>query len=140
MTPTSEQLETWDRRHYWHGFTQMADYRPLVFSHAEGPWLYDIHGKKYLDGVSSLWCNVHGHNHPEIKKAINNQLKKLDHTLFSGFTHKPAIKLAEKLVSITPSNLTKVFYSDNGSTAVETALKMSFQYWLNSGKRKKKEF
>ena len=139
-------MNTWlkkDLKYNWHPYTQMKDCRrfpPILIEKAKGIRLYDNKGKVYYDTISSWWCNVHGHNHPEIKKAINNQLKKLDHILFAGFTHKPAIELAEKLVSITPSNLTKVFYSDNGSAAVETALKMSFQYWQNIGRKKKTKF
>jgi len=132
-----------DLKYIWHPYTQMKDCKkiPLILiDKAKGIKLYDDKGNFYYDTISSWWCNVHGHNHPEIKKAINNQLKKLDHTLFAGFTHRPAIQLAEKLVAITPKNLTKVFYSDNGSTAVEVALKMSFQYWQNIGKNKKIKF
>ena len=111
---------------------------PVLIEKAKGIKLYDGEGKSYYDTISSWWCNVHGHNHPRIRRAIKRQLDSLDHVLFAGFTHKPAILLAEKLVSITPKNLTRVFFSDNGSTAVETALKMSFQYWHNSGNKKTK--
>lgn len=113
---------------------------PILIEKAKGVKLYDNNGKFYYDTIASWWCNVHGHNHPKIKQAIKKQLASLEHTLFAGFTHKPAILLAEKLVAITPKNLTKVFYSDNGSTAVETALKMSFQYWRNIGKKTKTKF
>lgn len=102
--------------------------------------LYDHNGNFYYDTISSWWCNIHGHNHPEIKKAIKKQLDLLEHVLFAGFTHKPAILLAEELVSIAPKGLRKVFFSDNGSTSVETALKMSFQYWQNTGRKKKIKF
>ena len=113
---------------------------PILIERAKGIKLYDNKGNFYYDTISSWWCNVHGHNHPHIKKAINKQLNSLEHVLFAGFTHKGAISLAEKLISITPKNLTKVFFSDNGSTAVEAALKMSFQYWHNIGKAKKTKF
>jgi adenosylmethionine-8-amino-7-oxononanoate aminotransferase len=132
-----------DLKYIWHPYTQMKDcrkYPPILIERAKGAKLYDDKGNFYYDTISSWWCNVHGHNHPKIKAAIRKQLNSLDHTLFAGFTHKPAVLLAEKLVSITPKNLTKVFFSDNGSTAVETALKMSFQYWRNIGRKTKTKF
>ncbi|MHC4221892.1 MAG: adenosylmethionine--8-amino-7-oxononanoate transaminase [Planctomycetota bacterium] len=132
-----------DREYIWHPYTQMKDCEtlpPILVDKAEGIKLYDDRGQFYYDTVSSWWCNVHGHNHPKIKAAIAKQLDKLEHVLFAGFTHKPAIRLAERLVAVSPENLTKVFFSDNGSTAVETALKMSFQYWHNIGQKKKKKF
>lgn len=132
-----------DLKFIWHPYTQMKDCRktkPILIEKAKGIKLYDHQGNFYYDTISSWWCNVHGHNHPKIKRAIKKQLDSLEHVLFAGFTHKPAIVLAEKLVSIVPKNLTKVFFSDNGSTAVEVALKMSFQYWQNKGKTKKTKF
>jgi adenosylmethionine-8-amino-7-oxononanoate aminotransferase len=132
-----------DIKSLWHPYTQMKDCRtlpPILIEKAQGLKLYDDKGNFYYDTISSWWCNVHGHNHPKIKAAIKSQLDELDHVLLAGFTHKPAIRLAEKLISITPENLEKVFFSDNGSTAVETALKMSFQYWANSGKKNKTKF
>lgn len=132
-----------DLKYLWHPYTQMKDcqtFPPVLIERAKGIRLYDDKGNYYYDTISSWWCNVHGHNHPKIKAAIKKQLNSLDHTLFAGFTHKPAILLAEKLVSIAPKNLTRVFYSDNGSTAVETALKMSFQYWQNMGRKTKTRF
>ena len=132
-----------DLRYIWHPYTQMKDCRdlpPLLIARAKGIKLYDNRGAYYYDTISSWWCNVHGHNHPKIKKAIQKQLGSLDHVLFAGFTHKPAILLAEKLVSLAPGKLAKVFFSDNGSTAVETALKLSFQYWQNVGKKNKTKF
>ncbi len=132
-----------DLEYVWHPYTQMKDCRKvpnLLINSARGVKLYSEEGHIYYDTISSWWCNVHGHNHPKIKKAICNQLDSLDHILFAGLTHKPAISLAEKLISLAPVNLTKVFFSDNGSTAVEVALKMSFQYWQNSGAARKKRF
>ena len=132
-----------DLKYNWHPYTQMKEARklpPILIERAKGIKLYDDKGKFYYDTISSWWCNVHGHNHPKIKRAINKQLDSLEHVLFAGFTHKPAIRLAEKLISISPKNLTRVFFSDNGSTAVEVALKMSFQYWQNTGKHKKTRF
>ena len=132
-----------DLKYIWHPYTQMKDCQtlpPILIEKAKGIKLYDNKGKFYYDTISSWWCNVHGHNHPKIKAAIKKQLNALEHVLFAGFTHKPAILLAEKLISVTPENLEKVFYSDNGSTSVETALKMSFQYWQNIGQKRKIKF
>lgn len=132
-----------DLKYIWHPYTQMKDCEtmpPIFIDRAKGIKLYDNRGNVFFDTISSWWCNVHGHNHPKIKAAIEKQLKSLDHVLFAGFTHKPAILLAEKLISITPEKLTRVFFSDNGSTAVETALKMSFQYWQNINRKERKKF
>jgi len=132
-----------DMKYIWHPYTQMKDCEslpPVPVARAEGVKLYDYDGNFYYDTISSWWCNVHGHNHPVIKSAIKRQLDTVQHILFAGFTHRPAVELAERLVGITPRNLTKVFYSDNGSTAVEVALKMSFQYWQNTGKEGKTRF
>lgn len=132
-----------DLKYIWHPYTQMQDCEelpPILIEKARGMKLYDVNGNFYYDTISSWWCNIHGHNHPKIKSAIKRQLDKLEHVLFAGFTHRPAIELAERLVKITPKSLTKVFFSDNGSTAVETALKMSFQYWQNIGKKDKTRF
>ena len=132
-----------DRQFIWHPYTQMKDCQknpPILIKRGKGIKLYDQRGKFYYDTISSWWCNVHGHNHPRIKEAIKQQLDSLEHVLFAGFTHRPAIELAERLVSITPKKLTKVFFSDNGSTAVEVAMKISFQYWKNIGKPRKEKF
>lgn len=132
-----------DSRYIWHPYTQMKDCRlfpTILIERAKGIKLYDEKGNFYYDTISSWWCNVHGHNHPRIKNALKKQLDCLEHVLFAGFTHKPAIKLAEKIISLSPKNLTKVFFSDNGSTAVEVSLKLSFQYWKNIGKAKKEKF
>ncbi|OEG71697.1 hypothetical protein ATZ36_13355 [Candidatus Endomicrobiellum trichonymphae] len=124
-----------DKNNIWHPFTQMADwlnndpYKPLIIDRAKGSYLYDVDGKKYLDGVSSLWVTLLGHRNPGIDKAIKKQIDKVSHTTFLGLTHKPAIDLSEKLLKILPNNLKKIFYSDDGSTAVEVALKMAYQYW-----------
>lgn len=132
-----------DLKYNWHPYTQMKDCEdiaPILIERARGLKLYDAEGNFYYDTISSWWCNIHGHNHPKIKKALKKQLDSLEHVLFAGFTHKPAIRLAERLVSIAPRSLTKAFFSDDGSTAVETALKISFQYWRNVGKIDKKAF
>ena len=128
----SEELEKWDKEYLWHPFTQMKDYceeEPLIIARGEGVFLYDIKGNRYLDGVSSLWVNLHGHGREEINQAITNQLKELSHSTLLGLSNVPAITLAKKLVEITPVGLDKVFYTDDGSTAVESALKIAFQYW-----------
>jgi len=113
---------------------------PILIESAQGLKLYDAAGNFYYDTISSWWCNVHGHGHPKIAAAIKRQVDSLDHILAAGFTHKLAICLAEKLLAVAPENLARVFYSDNGSTAVETALKMSVQYWDNAGARSRTKF
>ncbi len=127
--PTPEQLTDWDRRYVWHAFTQMAEYEPLIFERGDGCTLVDIHGRQYLDGVSSLWCNLHGHRHPVLDAAIRQQLEKVAHTTLLGASNSTTIKLAKRLVDLTPHPLNHVFFSDSGATAVEVALKMAFQYW-----------
>lgn len=132
-----------DLEYIWHPCAQMKDYEelnPIVIERGEGVWLYDIHGNKYLDCISSWWTNTLGHSNKRINKAIKNQIDEIEHVIFANFSNKPAIDLAEKLVSITPEGLNKVFYSDNGSSAVEIALKMSFHYNMQRNKTKKKKF
>ena len=124
------QLAEMDKKVVWHPFTQMLDYTkqdPLIIVEGKGNYLIDIEGKKYLDGVSSLWVNVHGHQHPEINKAIISQVEKISHSTMLGTTNVPAIELAQRLVEITPPGLNKVFYSECGATAVEIGLKIAFQ-------------
>ena len=136
-------LENLDKKYLWHPFTQMSDWEKeeiLVIEKAEGVWLIDTEGRRYLDGVSSLWCNVHGHHVPEIDEAIRDQLEKVAHSTFLGLSNVPAIQLAEKLISIAPPGLTRVFYSDSGSEAVEIALKMAYQYWRQKGEKRKTKF
>ena len=125
-----------DHRHLWHPFTQQRDWvgeEPLVIERGEGNELIDTEGQRYLDGVSSLWCNVHGHRHPAIDGAIEDQLEQVAHSTMLGLTHPGAAELAGRLVEIAPGGLNRVFYSDSGSTAVEVALKMAFQYWQHRG-------
>lgn len=125
-------LERDDRRYLWHPFTQQQSWEaeaPLIIERAEGCELIDIDGNRYLDGVSSLWVNVHGHRRPEIDDAITAQLGRVAHTTFLGLTHPPGIELARRLVALAPGRLSRVFYSDTGAAAVEIALKMAFQYW-----------
>jgi len=129
-----QKLSQLDHRYLWHPFTQMRDWlaqEPLMISSGKGCVLTDIDGKEYIDGTSSLWVNLHGHNVPEINDAIRKQLEQVAHSTSLGLANVPATLLAEKLVSISPPGLTRVFHSDDGSTAVEVALKMAFQYWRN---------
>ena len=128
-----------DKKYVWHPFTQLVpEAKELVVARAEGVYLYTEDNRKILDAISSWWVNLHGHSHPQIAKAVADQAAKLEHVIFAGFTHQPAIQLAENLISILPENQSKIFYSDNGSTAVEVGLKMAFQYWYNKGIDKKK--
>ena len=132
-----------DKQYIWHPFTQMADWlaaEPLIIERAQGNTLIDVHGQRYFDGVSSLWVNVHGHHHPHIDAAIRAQLDRVAHSTMLGLSSVPAIELAEKLVTIAPPGLNKVFYSDNGSTAVEIAVKMAYQYWAQRGRPEKRRF
>jgi len=132
-----------DLRHVWHPCTQMHDHElhpPIPIHHGRGVWLYDHDGRRYLDGISSWWTNLFGHAHPEISAAVATQAGKLEHVLLAGFTHEPAVQLAEQLVRLAPRGLTRCFYADNGSAAVEVALKMSFHYWQNRGEPAKRRF
>lgn len=124
-----EQLAAWDKAHVWHAFTQMAEYEPLLIEQAEGCTLVDVHGRRLIDGVSSLWCNVHGHRHPRIDAAIRRQLAQVAHVTLLGMAHPTTVELARRLVELAPLGLNHVFFSDDGATAVEVALKMAFQYW-----------
>ena len=135
----AKSLAERDKAIIWHPYTQMktvAD--PVGIVRGEGVYLIDETGKKYIDAVSSWWVNLHGHSHPHIAKRVSEQLHTLEHAIFAGFTHSPAIELAEGLLGILPANQAKIFYSDNGSTAVEVALKMCLQYWSNKGEPRKK--
>ncbi|MCY0866091.1 MAG: adenosylmethionine--8-amino-7-oxononanoate transaminase [Aquificaceae bacterium] len=135
-----ELLEKWDKEYFWHPFTQMKVYREeenLIFERGEGVYLYDIKGRKFIDAISSLWCNVHGHNYPKLNQAIVEQLKKVAHTTTLGSSNVPAILLAKRLVEISPKGLTKVFYSEDGAEAVEIAIKLAYQYWKNKGEKRK---
>ncbi len=114
---------------HWHGFTQMAEYEPLVIERAEGCWLTTTDGRRLFDGVASLWCNVHGHGHPHINKAIRDQLERVAHVTTLGMSSDTTERLAQLLAKITPGDLSHVFFSSDGSSAVEAALKMAFQYW-----------
>lgn len=139
----SSRLLKADRRSLWHPFTQTTEwlsYEPLIVDSAHGFFLKDTHGREYLDAVSSIWCNVHGHGHPAILAALHAQLDRLQHSTMLGLSHTPAIELAERLVAITPKPLTRVFYSDSGSTSVEVALRMAFQYQRQRGATERTRF
>lgn len=132
-------LSSIDKANIWHPFTPLAgSAEPLLISHAKGIYLHTPGGRKIIDAISSWWVNLHGHAHPIIAAAVAEQAAKLEHVIFAGFTHEPAIKLSENLLKILPSNFSKIFYSDNGSTAVEVALKLAMQYWHNQGIARKR--
>lgn len=141
MKPETKKLIQLDRLHVWHPFTQMREWAasdPLIIEQGEGSYLIDTEGNRYIDGVSSLWVNVHGHRKKEIDNAIIAQMGRLAHSTLLGLGNAPSIELAERLVNIAPRGLNRVFYSDNGSTAVEIALKMAFQYWEQTGSENRK--
>jgi adenosylmethionine-8-amino-7-oxononanoate aminotransferase len=138
-----EELKRLDHTHLWHPFSQMQEWmaeEPLIIERGEGSYLVDVHGRKYIDGVSSLWCNLHGHHRPELDEAIRDQIDRIAHTTFLGLSHVPGIKLAQKLVEIAPTGLRRVFYSDDGATAVEVALKMALQYCQLRGEKNRTQF
>ena len=142
---STQELQKLDKQYLWHPFTHMKqwladDHQPLIITSADGMYLIDSDGNRYLDGVSSLWCNVHGHRVPEIDAAIRAQLDKVAHTTMLGLGSEPAILLAERLIKLAPTALAKVFYSDAGATATEIAFKLAAQYWYNLGKPEKCEF
>jgi adenosylmethionine-8-amino-7-oxononanoate aminotransferase len=140
----TRQLAELDRQVLWHPFTQQQgwtqDEEVLVVERADRCTLIDTDGNAYLDGVSSLWCNVHGHRHPELDAAVRRQLSQVAHTTMLGLSHPPAIELAARLLELAPGSLSRVFYSDNGSTACEVALKMAYQWWAQRGERQRTRF
>jgi adenosylmethionine-8-amino-7-oxononanoate aminotransferase len=130
-----------DHRYIWHPFTQQQGWveeDPVIIESAEGTTLTDTEGRRYIDGVSSLWCNVHGHRHPKIDAAVQDQLGKVAHSTMLGLSHRPAIELAKRLTEVAPAGLSRVFYSDSGSTATEIALKIVFQFWAQNGEKRSK--
>src|SRR5437764_10946364 len=140
---TTRELQQLDKQYIWHPFTPMKlwlDSEPLVMVAAEGMHLIDSDGNRYLDGISSLWCNVHGHRVPEIDAAIRAQLDRVAHTTMLGLGSEPSILLEDRLMRLVPSNLRKVFYSDAGATATEVAFKLAAQYWFNIGRPERSEF
>jgi len=143
MSDRTKKLGSYDKEFIWHPFTQMKEYEekdPIVIEGGEGAYLIDSDGNKYIDGVSSLWVNIHGHKVPEIDNAIKNQVDKLSHSTLLGVTNPPAAELAKELIEICPEGFKKVFYSGDGASAVEVALKMAFQYWKQKGKPEKIKF
>lgn len=143
---TPDQLRALDKQHLWHPFTQMQDWcadnhDPLIIDRGEGAWLFDSEGNRYLDGNSSIWTNIHGHNHPAINAAIRDQLEEIAHCSALGFTNEPAIRLARALTDLfPPDTLTRVFFTDDGSTAIECASKMALQYWQLRGQPERHRF
>ncbi|MBF0110481.1 MAG: adenosylmethionine--8-amino-7-oxononanoate transaminase [Magnetococcales bacterium] len=136
---TQHDLIERDRRHIWHPFTQEATApRPIAIVSAQGAWLNGADGRRYMDLISSWWVNIHGHAHPHIATAIARQAQTLEQVIFAGFTHEPAIKLAQRLSELLPRELSRVFFSDNGSTAVEVALKMAIQHHANQGRKRQR--
>jgi adenosylmethionine-8-amino-7-oxononanoate aminotransferase len=136
LTSAGNRIEQLDKQYLWHPFTQMQDWNKepqVIIESGKGSWLVDTRRKRYLDGISSLWVTVHGHRKKELDQAVSKQLKKIAHSTLLGLSNVPAVLLAEKLVAIAPKGLSRVFYSDNGSTAVEVALKIAFQYWQQKG-------
>jgi len=143
MNANTHTLIELDKRYLWHPFTQMADWlaaEPVIIESGEGFYLVDTEGRRYIDGVSSLWCNVHGHRVKRIDDAVRSQLDKIAHSTLLGLGQATSIELAERLVHITPAGLEKVFYSDSGATAVEIAIKIAYQYWQNIGQTGKTKF
>lgn len=139
----NDSLTQRDLRVVWHPCTQMHDHEslPLIpIRRGQGVWLEDFNGKRYLDAISSWWVNLFGHANPRINAAIENQLQNLEHVILAGFTHEPVVRLSERLTQIVPKSLTRCFYADSGSAAVEIALKMSFHYWQNRGEKKRTRF
>lgn len=139
----TRRLAADDHAYLWHPFTQMEEYRhepPLVVESADGCWLIDSDGRRYLDGVSSLWANVHGHRHPRLDEAVTEQLGLVAHSTLLGMSNIPAIELARRLAELTPQGLNRVFYAENGASAVEVALKMAFQYWRHKGYQERSQF
>ena len=143
MSYTTAQLQAWDKQYVWHPFTQMQDWLAddqIVIVAGEGSWLIDSDGNRYLDGVASMWTNVHGHSHPALNKALADQAARLEHSTLLGLAGEQSILLAKRLIEIAPDGLSKVFYSDNGSTAVEVGLKMAYQYHCHKGEPQRSRF
>jgi len=143
MSSPNSNWVTRDLAHVWHPCTQMKDHEsvPMIpLRSGAGVWLEDFAGKRYLDGISSWWVNLFGHANPRINAAVREQLERLEHAIFAGFTHEPAITLTEELLRLAPAGLNRCFFADNGSAAIEVAVKMSFHFWRNSGQERKTRF
>ncbi len=143
MNDNYNELKKLDHTYLWHPFTQMQEWmeeEPCIIERGEGSILVDLQGRKFIDGVSSLWCNLHGHRRQELDDALKHQLDRIAHSTFLGLSHAPGIRLAQRLIEVAPPGLQRVFYSDNGATAVEVALRMAFQYWQLKGETKRTRF
>lgn len=143
LSERTRRLAADDLAYVWHPFTQMQEYAretPLVIERGEGCWLIDTDGRRYLDGVSSLWVTVHGHRHPRLDAALREQIDRIAHSTLLGLTNAPAVELARQLIELAPEGLARVFYAENGASAVEIALKMAFQYWRHRGEPQRTRF
>src|SRR5512132_3383045 len=137
----ARDLPARDRRHVWHPFTQHGiEGEPIVLTGAKGASLFDADGNEILDLVSSWWTCTHGHAHPKLNAALAEQAARFEHVMFAGFTHEPAANLAASIASVLPGDLGRVFFSDDGSTSVEVALKIAYQYWINRGEARRRVF